>query len=94
MIVVRSVDKCSLKFGYVFDGKNYNFFESEKENEDFFKANNKVTIEQLNAQQFEELQPTDWYFVRKVELDIDVPSEVIEARLAIRLKYDNLKNAL
>lgn len=94
MIKVKNIIDCNLKFGYIFDGENYNFFESEKENEDFFKDNNKITIKQLNAQQFEELQPTDWYFVRKVELGIDVPNEVIEARLAIRLKYDNLKNAL
>ena len=94
MIVVNNIDECSLKFGYVFDGKNYNFFESEKENEDFFKANNKVTIEQLNNQQFEELQPTDWYFVRKVELGIDVPNDIILERLAIRKKYDDLKTDL
>lgn len=54
----------------------------------------KLTINQLNEMQYNELKSTDWYFVRKVELDIDVPSEVIEARLAIRLKYDNLKNTL
>ena len=42
--------------------------------------------------QYNELKSTDWYFVRKVELGIEVPNEVIEARLAIRLKYDNLKN--
>lgn len=94
MIVVKSIDKCSLKFGYVFDGENYNFFESEKENEDFFKANNKVTIEHLNLQQYEELQPTDWYFVRKIELGVDVPNEVIESRLTIRKKYDNLKKLI
>ena len=41
--------------------------------------------------QFDELQPTDWYFVRKVELGIDVPTEIIEQRLAIREKYDLLK---
>lgn len=54
----------------------------------------KLTINQLNAQQYDELKSTDWYFVRKIELGVAVPSEVIDARLAIRLKYDNLKNAL
>lgn len=54
----------------------------------------KLTINQLNAQQYDELKSTDWYFVRKIELGVAVPSEVIDARLAIRLKYDNLKNDL
>lgn len=52
----------------------------------------KLTINQLNEMQYNELKSTDWYFVRKVELDVEVPNEVIEYRLAIRLKYDNLKN--
>ena len=54
----------------------------------------KLTINQLNAQQYDELKPTDWYFVRKVELDVEVPNEVIEYRLAIRKKYDDLKKDL
>ncbi len=40
MIVVKSIDKCSLKFGYVFDGKNYNFFESENEHDSFHNSLN------------------------------------------------------
>ena len=51
----------------------------------------KLTINQLNEMQYNELKSTDWYFVRKVELGAEVPNEVIESRLAIRLKYDNLK---
>jgi len=47
--------------------------------------------DELNIEQFNELQPTDWYFVRKVELGIDVPDEIILERLAIRKKYDDLK---
>ena len=54
----------------------------------------KLTINQLNEMQYNELKSTDWYFVRKIDLGIEVPIEVIEARLAIRLKYDNLKNDL
>jgi len=54
----------------------------------------KYTIDELNKMQFDELQPTDWYFVRKVELDVEVPNEVIEYRLAIRKKYDDLKKDL
>ena len=49
------------------------------------------TLEELNAMQYQELQPTDWYFVRKVELGIDVPNDIINERLAIREKYDLLK---
>ena len=54
----------------------------------------KLTINQLNAQQYDELKSTDWYFMRKIDLGIEVPIEVIEARLAIRLKYDDLKKDL
>jgi hypothetical protein len=53
-----------------------------------------LTAEQLNEMQYIELQPTDWYFVRKVELGVDVPNEVILERLAIRKKYDDLKNGI
>lgn len=51
----------------------------------------KLTINQLNEMQYNELKSTDWYFVRKVELDVEVPNEVIEYRLAIRKKYNDLK---
>jgi len=47
--------------------------------------------QQLDAMQYQELSITDWYFVRKVELGIDVPTEIINERLAIREKYDLLK---
>jgi hypothetical protein len=48
----------------------------------------------LKKSQYDELQPTDWYFVRKVELGIDVPNDIILERLAIRKKYDDLKTDL
>jgi len=54
----------------------------------------KLTINQLHEMQYNELKSTDWYFVRKVELDVEVPNEVIEYRLAIRKKYDDLKTDL
>ena len=54
----------------------------------------KLTINQLNEMQYNELKSTDWYFVRKVELDVEVTNEVIEYRLAIRKKYDDLKKDL
>lgn len=57
-------------------------------------VDDKLTIDQLNAQQYDELKSTDWYFMRKIDLGIEVPIEVIEARLAIRLKYDDLKKDL
>lgn len=45
----------------------------------------------LKKAQYDELKSTDWYFVRKVELGIDVPIDIINIRLAIRKKYDDLK---
>ena len=56
--------------------------------------NEQLTIEQLNAMQYDELQLTDWYFVRKLELGIEVPNEIILERLSIRKKYDDLKNGI
>jgi hypothetical protein len=49
------------------------------------------TLDELNKMQYDELQKTDWYFTRKVELNIDVPTDIINERLAIREKYDLLK---
>lgn len=51
----------------------------------------KLTIDQLNAQQYDELKPTDWYFVRKSELGIEVPQEILDERDSIRKKYNDLK---
>lgn len=57
-------------------------------------VDDKLTIDQLNAQQYDELKSTDWYFMRKIDLGVAVPNEVIEDRLAIRKKYDDLKKDL
>lgn len=54
-------------------------------------SENSYTLDQLNQMQYDDLKLTDWYFVRKVELGIDVPNEIINERLAIREKYDLLK---
>ena len=65
------------------------------ENGDFI--NELVSIEEIpnkvltdfekKQMQYVELLPTDWYFVRKVETGIEVPSEILEQRTAIRNKY-------
>ena len=52
---------------------------------------NKLTNEELNKLQYDELILTDWYFTRKIELGIEVPIEIIKQRLEIREKYNNLK---
>lgn len=51
----------------------------------------KLTINQLNEMQYSELKSTDWYFVRKVELGIEVPQEILDERDSIRKKYNDLK---
>jgi hypothetical protein len=48
---------------------------------------NKLSNEELNKLQHDELLLTDWYFTRKIELGIEVPSEIIKQRLEIRNKY-------
>lgn len=76
-------------------GTEFIYFESDEERETYLsELKRSISKEDLNKQQFDELLLTDWFFTRKAELGIDVPIEVIEQRLAIRKKYDDLKNAL
>ena len=49
-------------------------------------------IDNLNQMQFDELQPTDWCFIRQIETGIEVPKEILEQRQAIRDKYSQMKN--
>lgn len=49
------------------------------------------TIEQLNEMKYNELQLTDWCFIRKSELGIEVPQEILDERDSIRKKYNDLK---
>ena len=51
----------------------------------------KLTIDQLNEMQYNELQLTDWCFIRKSELGIEVPQEILDERDSIRKKYNYLK---
>lgn len=37
--------------------------------------------------QYQELLPTDWYFVRQIETGIEVPAEILLQRTEIREKY-------
>lgn len=50
------------------------------------------SLEQINQMQFEELSKTDWYYTRFLELNVEIPIEIVNQRKAIREKYDNLKN--
>ena len=36
-----------------------------------------------------ELLETDWYFIRKAETGIEVPSEILQQRAEIRAKYNS-----
>lgn len=49
-------------------------------------------IDKLKKDCYNELALTDWYFVRKIDIGIDVPEEVIEQRNEIRKKYNDLIN--
>lgn len=51
-------------------------------------------INELNKLQFEELYLTDWYIIRKLDIGIEIPLEIINQRNEIRLKYNNLRNEL
>jgi hypothetical protein len=48
----------------------------------------------LKAEQFAELQPTDWYIIRQMDTGVPVPEHIREQRAAIRAKYDALIAAL
>ena len=48
-------------------------------------------LAQLNQLQFDELSRTDWAYTRFLELNVEIPIEIVEERKAIREKYDNLK---
>ena len=46
-----------------------------------------LTEEEKKQMQYQELLPTDWYFVRKFETGVEVPNEILIERQAIRDKY-------
>lgn len=47
-------------------------------------------IDKLKKECYDELALTDWYFVRKIDIGVEVPKEVIEQRNEIRKKYNDL----
>jgi hypothetical protein len=49
-------------------------------------------IDKLKKECYNELALTDWYFVRKIDIGVEVPKEVIEQRNEIRKKYNDLIN--
>lgn len=51
-------------------------------------------IDALKKECYNELALTDWYFVRKMDIGVEVPIEVIEQRNAIRQKYNDLINKI
>lgn len=55
---------------------------------------NKLKIKDLKNQQYQEMQPTDWYYTRFLETGQEVPLEIISLRQDIRNKYDNLINEI
>jgi hypothetical protein len=55
---------------------------------------NQKKIQELKKLQYEELLPTDWYFVRLIEKNITIPEEILNEREQIRIKYNNLINEI
>ena len=49
-------------------------------------------IDKLKKECYDELALTDWYFVRKMDIGIEVPKKIIEQRNEIRKKYNDLIN--
>ena len=42
---------------------------------------------ELNKLQYEELKPTDWYFIRQLETGEEIPEDIMVERDLIRKKY-------
>lgn len=61
-------------------------------NDEYFKDYEKFCNE-MNLYQYNELKPTDWYFIKKQETGEDIPEIILNERLAIRKKYQNLKDS-
>ena len=51
---------------------------------------NKLIVQNLKLEQYQELLPTDWYYTRYIETGQEVPLEIKQQRLDIREKYNNL----
>lgn len=51
-------------------------------------------IEKLKKECYDELALTDWYFVRKMDIGVEIPLEVIEQRNETRKKYNDLINQI
>ena len=49
-------------------------------------------IDKLKKECYDKLALTDWYFVRKMDIGVEIPLEVIEQRNEIRKKYNDLIN--
>ena len=51
---------------------------------------NKLIVQNLKLEQYQELLPTDWYYTRYIETGQEVPLEIKQQRLDIIEKYNNL----
>lgn len=51
-------------------------------------------INKLKKECYDELALTDWYFVRKMDIGVEIPLEVIEQRNETRKKYNDLINQI
>jgi hypothetical protein len=51
-------------------------------------------IDKLKKECYNELALTDWYFVRKMDIGVEIPLEVIEQRNETRKKYNDLINQI
>jgi hypothetical protein len=49
-------------------------------------------IDKLKKECYDELALTDWYFIRKMDIGVEIPLEIIEQRNAIRERYNDLIN--
>ena len=52
------------------------------------------TIDKLKKECYDELALTDWYFIRKMDIGVEIPLEVIEQRNETRKKYNDLINQI
>jgi hypothetical protein len=67
---------------------------SKYKDEEHIKLLFKPHFDKLKKECYDELALTDWYFIRKIDIGVEIPLEVIEQRNETRKKYNDLINQI
>lgn len=84
MVIENYIKKIDSKGQFILDDKGE--FIMELQSSEIIEEPILTDLEK-KQKQYQELLPTDWYFVRKFEKGVEVPGEILIERQAIREKY-------